>query len=556
MRTLFFLFLFSVSLFSSPLALDKGWEYRLGDDLSWAVNAGEEKEWKPIVFPNNPRDRNGATNVWYRISVPDQRWRDPALFITSIDLIGEIYLEGKRIYKHGSFDEEGKGNFIGWPWHLVDLPEDIGGKTLYFRIYSNYLDLGLWGDIEIASKSHHLENLIKGRDGYRFVIGFIAVFIGLMFVFTFFYSYHEKANLFLGFLIITQGMDIIVSSKITQLYFYMPLLSQYILAFCYFFFPVGMALLLEQITFKKQISVIRSIWSLHLIYLLVGMTLAIMGVINLSTLYVPFDTIYYFVTMPLIIYFAYRETKSGNKDVRLFFIGFVLLVGSYVYNALISYGVLEWMESPTHFFILFFLICLSAIIVGHYTNTKEIEKKNSELNSLQNSLLEKNRILESLSQTDHLTKLYNRLYLDNMIEKEVARSKRYHTPFSVIVLDIDHFKKVNDTYGHQVGDQVLIDMASVLEDNTREIDTVGRWGGEEFLILLPETTLPNALKVAEKLREAIQLHDFVCKEKQSASFGVAMLHEDEAIHTFISRVDKAMYQSKKNGRNRVESEDE
>lgn len=186
----------------------------------------------------------------------------------------------------------------------------------------------------------------------------------------------------------------------------------------------------------------------------------------------------------------------------------------------------------------------------------ELERINKNLEALvaerTAELLEKNQQLEVLSVSDRLTGLFNRLHLDRVLEEEMARSQRGSGIFSVIMLDVDHFKSVNDTHGHQVGDQVLVSIARLLKDGAREIDVVGRWGGEEFLVVCRETGLAGARVLAEKLRESVAGFTFPVVDSKTCSFGVASLKPDEAIDALVARTDSALYQAKHNGRNRVE----
>lgn len=162
-----------------------------------------------------------------------------------------------------------------------------------------------------------------------------------------------------------------------------------------------------------------------------------------------------------------------------------------------------------------------------------------------------NRQLEKVSTTDRLTGLYNRMKLDETLESEIARANRSGQPFSVILMDVDYFKLVNDRHGHQAGDQVLKSFAEVLSIGTRATDFAGRWGGEEFLIICPFTDLTGAQHLAEDLRETIENHQFPIVERKTASFGVACRHKDELARELIARVDVALYAAKRDGRNQV-----
>ncbi len=168
-----------------------------------------------------------------------------------------------------------------------------------------------------------------------------------------------------------------------------------------------------------------------------------------------------------------------------------------------------------------------------------------------NMLKNKNSELEKLYVTDRLTQLYNRHKLDEVLENERIRSRRFGRPFGVILMDVDNFKSVNDTYGHQAGDHVLTEIASILRDNTRKTDVAGRWGGEEFLVIVPETTPESIMELAEKLKDAIAGHHFGIAGRKTSSFGVAVYRQHEQIKDILSRVDEALYRAKNSGKNLV-----
>jgi len=171
---------------------------------------------------------------------------------------------------------------------------------------------------------------------------------------------------------------------------------------------------------------------------------------------------------------------------------------------------------------------------------------NRKLNAL-------NKELARLSVTDTLTGLYNRLKTDAVLESEFQRSLRFGQPFSVILVDIDKFKQVNDIHGHQVGDQVLIAMARTLQSHTRATDVIGRWGGEEFIVVCPHTEQAGALKLAETLRETLQAQPLPAVGHMTASFGVATYQSGDQTKDVVARADAALYAAKRNGRNRVEA---
>ena len=155
------------------------------------------------------------------------------------------------------------------------------------------------------------------------------------------------------------------------------------------------------------------------------------------------------------------------------------------------------------------------------------------------------------ANTDLLTNLPNRRFLQAQLEREFGRAVRYQRTFSVVMLDIDGFKGINDTFGHPVGDRILREVAELLEAQARTLDSVGRWGGEEFLLLLPELPLARACEVAERFRLLIAEHSFAHGGPVTASLGVAELSAQETLDALLARVDRTLYDAKAEGRNRV-----
>jgi diguanylate cyclase (GGDEF)-like protein len=185
----------------------------------------------------------------------------------------------------------------------------------------------------------------------------------------------------------------------------------------------------------------------------------------------------------------------------------------------------------------------------------------TELKQAQNSLAEahaelalKAKSLERLSITDALTQLFNRLRINQILDQEMSRSKRYGGEMSVIMIDLDNFKQVNDSHGHLVGDLVLKQTAKLLKTTLREHDAIARWGGEEFMLVCPQTTLEQAMQVAEKLRSVIANAVFPEVNKVTCSLGVASYTINETRDLLIGRADRALYKAKSLGRNQVSFE--
>ena len=159
--------------------------------------------------------------------------------------------------------------------------------------------------------------------------------------------------------------------------------------------------------------------------------------------------------------------------------------------------------------------------------------------------------LKRLATTDKLTGAYNRIKFQEIIDREIERVKRHNQPLSMIIFDIDHFKAVNDSYGHSAGDCALRTIADIVRENIRKIDYFVRWGGEEFMIISSETNLDDAYALAERIREIIENYTFEAVGKITVSFGVTEFKENDTENSFVKRADDAMYLAKRKGRNLV-----
>jgi diguanylate cyclase (GGDEF)-like protein/hemerythrin-like metal-binding protein len=159
--------------------------------------------------------------------------------------------------------------------------------------------------------------------------------------------------------------------------------------------------------------------------------------------------------------------------------------------------------------------------------------------------------LEQLAFTDRLTGAWNRRYFEQIVAAEIARSRRYRQPLSLIFIDIDHFKRVNDRHGHQTGDVVLIEVTQLVRESIRHSDILTRWGGEEFIVLVPATRLNEALALAEKLRAKLAAYEFPEVGPVTISLGVAEYLLEEELDGWLRRADQALYAAKGNGRNQV-----
>ncbi|MDH5611116.1 MAG: GGDEF domain-containing protein [Gammaproteobacteria bacterium] len=228
-----------------------------------------------------------------------------------------------------------------------------------------------------------------------------------------------------------------------------------------------------------------------------------------------------------------------------------------------------WMRLLVVFLLISFSYYSKYLLISHINISNELTEYKNKLEDLVNERTEelkvKNGQLEKeikirkdaeerlgvLVITDPLTLLYNRRKFNEILSYEIARDRRYKSGLSLIFFDIDYFKKVNDTYGHEVGDKVLKQFSTIIKESIRDSDLFARWGGEEFVLLISDSDPEKARSIAEKTRHLIENTEFETVGKITASFGVASLMGDDDERTLINRADNALYLAKENGRNLV-----
>jgi diguanylate cyclase (GGDEF)-like protein len=178
-----------------------------------------------------------------------------------------------------------------------------------------------------------------------------------------------------------------------------------------------------------------------------------------------------------------------------------------------------------------------------------------EVQRMNNQLVEVLSKVEVFASTDTLTELFNRRYFENILKKEFNITSRYQTPTSCLMIDIDKFKEVNDQYGHQAGDTCLKEIANIIRNCVRNVDTVGRWGGEEFVVLLPQTNKENAMPPASRILKTIAKNTFSSyPDRITVSIGIASIPEPsiDSVEKLINAADHAMYEAKVTGGNKIE----
>jgi len=553
---------------TAPVSLDQGWEYRWGDSPfrddgtpAWVDGSASGDAWQPIAFPSNPPGRGGHKHAWFRITLPAGEWRDPVLYIYSVDLITQVWLEDERIYQYGHFDERGEGRFEGWPWHMINLPEDVAGKTLYFRVFSDYTDIGLWGEVKLMERIDLLHYILERSAGDLIVSAFLMLLAFLALIFALVQG-NRRSFFGIGLFALAAGTMLLAETQASQLLLDHPLLWDYLAAIGYYTLPVAMGIMLEHWFVRQRPVLLRRVWQLHLGYLVIAPGLALAGVVDLSSTFPPFDVLLLASLVTMFMTLIVR-LSTLNAEQRLIITSYGIFALLLLIDMAVAHGVLPWRRVPLSAGALVFALTIVMISLWHYQQTQsELHRLNR---SLEQQVAERTRTLEetverlqAYSYQDALTGLHNRRYFDDLLEHEAAVARRHGTPLTLAMIDIDHFKQFNDREGHEAGDTVLIGMGRILTHHFRNADVVCRMGGEEFVVIMPRASAAMGERRLGELMEILSRTHFRHRDRVlgplSISCGIASYpeHADEPL-TLIGLADNALYSAKHRGRARIET---
>lgn len=547
---------------TSPKPLHN-WEYRWGDSPydadkrpQWLQS--DSTGWQSIDSPSNPPGRDGHEHLWLRTTVPVGDWNDPVLFITSINLIGQVYLGDELIYQYGEFDDQGKGDFAGWPWHMIDLPENASGQTLTFRFYSYYTSIGLWGQVQVMERIEVLKQVIhdSAQD-----LGVSALVLVLAILATIFALIGPERRGFgsIALFAYASGLMLLAETPARQFIADNPLAWDTLRAGSYYTLPVALGLLLSywlEGTAKRWITYL---WVIHLIYLVLAIGLVQLGMVSLSLTFPIFDVMLA-VTLPLMLALALMRFQRLTLEQRLLVVSFTFFAPLLLADMAVAHGFVGWRSVPLSYGTLAFSLANAAIFLWHYRHTQQqlamanetLEQQVAARTADLDRLVQE---LEGLSRKDPLTGLHNRRHFDTAFEHHCQRGKQHASQLSVLMLDVDHFKQINDDFGHDAGDAVLVEIALLLRHHLRDLDVICRFGGEEFVALLPATSRIAAETRAKALLTSIAHQVFAYQgsplRKITLSCGVATYPDHTQDPKKLLRLaDEALYHAKHSGRNR------
>lgn len=540
-------------------------------ELLWEYRWSPQEEWRLTPSPVNPPGRGDARVLWLRTSIPDQNVRDPALFIFSIDTAAIFYIGGERIY---AFPDHAPGErplFAGWPWHLISLPEDSGGNELLIRVYSDYRDIGLWGSVIFGNRAE-LHGYVAQRDLLRFLSGTVLLAVGIVALIAFLFGPSRRNYLLLTLIVLLMTIWTLSSSYSKQYIGGSPLFWQYLENTLPMVIFALVAVLIQRFMEDRERILYRLFGWVYAGVALLSLLLPLAGVMPLHAVHAPQDILFVFFWTTTLVS-AIRHVRKGNRDGVILLSTFAAAGVIVAYSIPVSYSLVPWIDDLDHLMLMVFALGLSVLVGRRFAavygvlrnRTAELEHLNANLEAIveeRTEALESANLalrtekekLQRLSSIDDLTGLYNRREFSSLMAKAMAGAERRQEALLFMILDVDHFKELNDTFGHLVGDIVLRSVADVLSQHLRAGDFAGRLGGDEFVALLTDVTRDSVESTIERIRLAIRNHDWFTEEYHvTISCGAALYERSRhgrAVELLLSDADSALYEAKRSGRDR------
>lgn len=532
----------------SLIPLEDGWEFRWEGDT----------EWSPIDFPSDPPGRAGRERAEFRVRIPEFSFADPTLFVYSIDINARFLIDGEEIYLWG---DPADGRFAGWPWHLIDLTGHEAGRVLTIEVYSDYTDIGLFGDILLGERAMQYRRIYE-RDIMRFVVCSISVVVAVIFLGIFLMVPDFHAFLFFALITFSLGIRVFALSMTRQLVWYAPEFWEYVRLASYIAMPLTVALSIGEIVKEGAERITRWIALLFAVILVVAVAFPLIGIYPLEANYGVVDGIAV-ITLIVLAVLTLRAGLKGNTEAAFLTVNFVIVAGFATYSILMFNGLVPWSDGIDYLMLFQLSAGLMAILIRRFVGAhrllyqvnsdleRRVEERTRDLEEANRQLEDEKRQLRMLSTTDSLTNMRNRAYVLDRLESMLVEVARYGRKLSVALFDIDHFKRVNDEHGHQSGDLVLSRVAREIMDTLRDSDVCGRYGGEEFLVVLPETGAGEAAAVAERIRIQVGRLRFGDDLPGVTISGGVAEYDGETMEQLLKRADISLYQAKAGGRNLI-----
>lgn len=501
-------------------------------------------DWHPFAYPEQPPFLNNSRRIWLMTTMPDDLVHDATLWINLTDQSFEVWLEDEKIYSYGDLQP----HIIpyGQRWHLISLPPDYAGKKLFIHAYSsNPLCLGNFGQIHLASSVVQMSTILRQDIPY---IAHIPVAIFMILIMLLYYTSPTAPKLLytqIILFIIVFVMWMVCVSNTKQLLIDAPVFWWVLSRLTAYLLPILANWIIYRVVDKRYRRGTMQAMLAFMILMFVALLAEVSGMGGLdgcaSAFYIMLP-----VLESLVCYWTLHSAWRGNRYCRAMSIPLVSMIAAAIIDGFSMH--FHWI--PGHGYLLPYGTITIGIFVL-YVVQQQIRRERMLV--LRAAGLE-NAVAEAVAKAeiDELTNCYNRKRLDTALENEIRLHGEEKDSFSLVMLDIDFFKSINDTYGHDVGAIVLAGFAELVRDNIKKSDIFVRWGGEEFILICCGCTGNEAQLVAERLRRQVEFSDILPQQKITCSIGVSSWNgRNDSAEQLLKRVDAALYQAKRSGRNKV-----
>lgn len=540
--------LFIGSLFLSMLVINpaKGMAAELAGKWFWqneaeAINQGD---WQPLAFPQTPPVEDGMDTVWMKTTLPDRLPHEASLLLQTKDQAFEVWLGDVCIYKYGEL----KPSFMsyGQRWHIVALPPEAGGKVLRLHAYSaSAHSLGYFGKIWLDSDVNQVLRIFRQDVPYLMNIPLAAFMIVMMLIYA--ASPAAPRRLYKSFIsfMVMFFIWMICATNSKQYVLDAPRFWRFLMIMSEYWLPLLANLVIFQVVDRRYKIIVRYTVFAYGLLLIAALVSELLGFNGMSRGLAVFYLLLPFMELTAF-YAIIRSSWRGNLYARAVMVPLVFMAGA---------GTIDGMSMYRHWYVmegyLLPYTTLSLCVFMAYIVRNQVKRERMLMNRTIGLQHEVDAAIEKATM-DNLTKCYNRTKLEEVLTQEIIRHQNEEEPFSLIMLDIDFFKRVNDTYGHEVGDKVLSGFAETIRQNVKRKDLFVRWGGEEFILLCRNCTGEECVQIAERLRVKVAESTPHAQLKITCSLGVASWHgTTDSAMKLLKRVDDALYTAKRLGRNRV-----
>ena len=561
-------------LFFAPAAeagVFHDWRYREGDSprtasggFTWLQETEpNESDWKPYDADKEAPPLSGKSNhVWLRMDLAPTSPDVNTLFFVTINQSFRVWQDDKLVYQYGTLAHQQIG--YGWRWHLITLPADQrkDAHTITFQMYSESpVSLGRLMGISLGTNADQVRRLFLFDLPYFITLP--IVFILMVLVWMYYMNQDELRRLYryIFIFLIIFAVWLFSASNNTIFLWDQPGFWWRVLLSMLYLMPVSGSFIVLELVDKKFKPAVKNTLYVYGAIAVAAVALEIATCLEIELplppffadqnglmLMVPILLVSMAILQAIQIFCLYR---SNGDHCHTFLVPSIILPLVAILNGVCRFlrlsPLIPYLMAIAPFAILAFAYFILSLVGEQF-------RKERSLIALARSLeIEVASAIER-SELDPLTKCLNRLKCDQDVMEAVALTRVAQLPLSILMLDIDFFKSVNDNYGHDMGDRVLINFVDLIRRQLSSKETLYRWGGEEFVVLCRNHDLAQASALGEKLRAAVEASSICPKQRVTCSVGVASWHEDEPNETVFKRMDDALYTAKQRGRNCVVTE--